>query len=60
MECLARQCDIRGTWHTFIYPIIRSLILVVVSSTIRAMREYQRAVVVTLGRALGGTRRACP
>jgi regulator of protease activity HflC (stomatin/prohibitin superfamily) len=36
-----------------IYPIILLLILVAVSSAIRVMREYQRAVVFTFGRFTG-------
>jgi regulator of protease activity HflC (stomatin/prohibitin superfamily) len=38
---------------TIVYPVILLLLLFIASSAIRVMREYQRAVVFTLGRFTG-------
>jgi hypothetical protein len=38
---------------TVVYPVILLLLLLVASTAIRVMREYQRAVVFTLGRFTG-------
>ena len=36
-----------------IYPVILVVVLLIASSSIRVMREYQRAVVFTFGRFTG-------